>query len=767
MITKIPSLQNFGIYENFVWDISKLDDFRKFNLFYGWNGSGKSTLGKLFYQLVKKQPILREDFGEFKFKIEVDDGTIIDEKTFEENTLNLFVFNTQFVEDNINWNDKINNILIVSKDHIDEAEKLKENRRKKHKKEERLKKIASKKSEIEVSNDKFFSHTANRIIKEKFKIIDTSDKYYFNYDKRRLETFIAETSLVFEDSSILSDEEVETLTEAIKPNQFSENPLVPNLLESIKTIEAKLSLEKILNESVIVDEIKRFIDLPDVGRWVEDGLQLHKTHQSDHCEFCGKPLQDERITEIENHFSTAFKDLKERIKNALDWMPTTKINETFYREYASTYPEFQKEYSELVKLYEEKVFVINEVIDQWIGLLRQKYDNPFEKFSEIPEIRTKIIDDFNEVQALIGEIIQKHNLKTRNFEQETNKLKKKLELHYAAQALKEYEYTSKQKQLECHSIKVTILNNQIATLNAEIVRLEALLADAQAGEDEFNEKLHRFIGRSDISIKFNQSKNGYEIIRNGKKARNLSEGEKTAFAFVYFVTKLRENDNAIEDSIVLVDDPISSFDSNNLFGAYSFLKSECEQAKQIFVLTHNFNYFKLVRDWFVKKKKQKEDKSWEYKFSIYTIENTVFNEARSSELNQANDSLVKYNSEYHYIFSKILSFREQQIQLENAYLIANLSRKLLEAFLSFKYPKQRSDFKQLMDAALQDEPELCEKIYRFINKYSHNQVIDFYEGMDDNVLAESQTVVQDILEKIIKKTDEIHYKEMLITLGEN
>ena len=146
MITKISLLKNFGIYENFLWDASVLDDFRKFNLFYGWNGSGKSTLAKLFYQLVKKQPILREDFGEFQFKIEVDDGTVIDEKTYEGNTLNLFVFNSQFVEDNINWNEKINNILLVSKDHIDEAEKLKENRRKKHKKEDKQKKLSSKKA---------------------------------------------------------------------------------------------------------------------------------------------------------------------------------------------------------------------------------------------------------------------------------------------------------------------------------------------------------------------------------------------------------------------------------------------------------------------------------------------------------------------------------------------------------------------------------------------------------------------------------------------
>ena len=60
---------------------------------------------------------------------------------------------------------------------------------------------------------------------------------------------------------------------------------------------------------------------------------------------------------------------------------------------------------------------------------------------------------------------------------------------------------------------------------------------------------------------------GYEIIRNntGVHDADLSEGEKTAIAFVYFITKLKENDNKITESIIVVDDPVSSFDSNHLF----------------------------------------------------------------------------------------------------------------------------------------------------------------------------------------------------------
>ena len=45
---------------------------------------------------------------------------------------------------------------------------------------------------------------------------------------------------------------------------------------------------------------------------------------------------------------------------------------------------------------------------------------------------------------------------------------------------------------------------------------------------------------------------------------------------------------------LVVDDPISSFDSNHLFHAYSFMKVNCEKAKQLFVFTHNFTNKRLI-----------------------------------------------------------------------------------------------------------------------------------------------------------------------------
>ncbi|MDP2804513.1 MAG: AAA family ATPase, partial [Gallionellaceae bacterium] len=107
--------------------------------------------------------------------------------------------------------------------------------------------------------------------------------------------------------------------------------------------------------------------------------------------------------------------------------------------------------------------------------------------------------------------------------------------------------------------KVDEANAPLVEQVAKIRKLESSLSSAGVGAEKFNEALHRFLGRSELSLRFKPEDSGYEIIRNntGEHDGNLSEGEKTAIAFVYFITKLTENDNKISDTIVVVDDPVS------------------------------------------------------------------------------------------------------------------------------------------------------------------------------------------------------------------
>lgn len=343
-----------------------------------------------------------------------------------------------------------------------------------------------------------------------------------------------------------------------------------------------------------------------------------------------------------------------------------------------------------------------------------------------------------------------------------------MELHYVAVEVREFGYFGKLEFVQDKANLVDQVATEISERAKTIRSLEATLSNESVGAEVFNSKLAKFLGRQEIALRFNPAIYGYEITRNGSQQHdgNLSEGEKTAIAIVYFLTKLEEKDNKIANTIVVIDDPVSSFDSNYLFHAYSFIRNHCRESKQLFILTHNFTFFKMMRDWFAgsnANRKSRKNPQPPNAF-FFTIENTTSN-PRSAFLQNAHRSLTDYNSEYHYIFSKLHSYHNLDVlNREDAFLTANLCRKLLETFFCFKYPKYRSDLARLLDAGLagceRTDELIKERIYRFINRYSHCNGIETNEDSAENLAGEGNNVIADIF-RWIEEVDSVHYVEML------
>ncbi|MCT7553641.1 AAA family ATPase [Aliarcobacter butzleri] len=769
MIRQIKNIKNFGIFKNFLWTTDLLE-FKKFNLFYGWNGSGKTTLSKLFTMLEQKHDLdLLKNLTNYEFSILEEDNKTITNKNYQSNDLKLFVYNEIFKERNIDWNNVIKSILLISDTLITEKTELNEKKALLGSDDKsttilgKIRKNIIDTGILEKSIDDFYSKSA-KSIKEEFKIIDTSDTYYFNYNKTKFQNFL-ETNLqeVQKKSNKLDAVEVNKLKEAIKPDILNKIELDLKKIELTWLEKVQERILGVVKTSLIVNEVQRLKEHPQIGKWVEDGIKIHNFYNSSKCEFCNQELPLTRLEELEKHFSDKFIKLKEKIQSAIDWLPQQKISYTIFENDLEFYPEFQEEFKEIKKLIKASIDDINELFDLWMKSLVKKSDNPFEIIEEIEKISSDKVKLYNNLIDKLEGIRTKHNYKTDNFEKESRILKSKLELHYATTLYDDFDLKKKEKSITKYKDDLTKLIEEKEELKTKIKELEVKLSDEAFGAKEFNKKLHKFLGRDNIFLEFDKELQGYKIIRDGLQASNLSEGERTAIAFVYFITKIKENENKVEDSIIIVDDPISSFDSNNLFSAYSFLKNECEKAKQLFVITHNFAYFKLIRDWFLTKNKKKNSTTGNLiiKSNFYMLETEMIQNTRYSNIKNVHNTLINYQSEYHFIFSKLYNYKDFiTLEVDKAYLIGNLSRKLLEAFLSFKYPKKRNDFRALMDVGIEDK-EMLEKVYKFINKYSHNQNIEFYDSSDDNVLSESINIVRDILEEIVKKIDPKHYEEMV------
>jgi wobble nucleotide-excising tRNase len=251
---------------------------------------------------------------------------------------------------------------------------------------------------------------------------------------------------------------------------------------------------------------------------------------------------------------------------------------------------------------------------------------------------------------------------------------------------------------------------------------------------------------------------GYQLKRNGVVARNLSEGEKTAISLIYFFSKIQENDTDLQNLIIVVDDPVSSFDSNHLFNASAYIKNVFEKAQQIFVLTHNFWFFKQVRDWMHKKNDNERKKQRPEVSNMYFVDR--------GNLKNATPPLMKFHSEYQHVFHTVLNYHQSEACDDaTCFAIANAGRRLLEGFNSFKTP-DNSGFNSIFDLAKKKGLDNAkrDRVFYFLNKYSHLDRIESFDSAVETLLEEGKNVATDIL-WMIKKIDCDHYESMLRVCG--
>jgi wobble nucleotide-excising tRNase len=161
----------------------------------------------------------------------------------------------------------------------------------------------------------------------------------------------------------------------------------------------------------------------------------------------------------------------------------------------------------------------------------------------------------------------------------------------------------------------------------------------------------------------------------------LSEGEKTAVAFCYFLTSLASEGRKIGELVIVLDDPISSLDTRAMTHVVSVVRRTFSNPTQLFVLTHNIDFMREMKKW-LHNKKQKGQASFLF------IETQVSKDgSRNSKIVEMPKLIRDYESEYHYLYSLVKSLAENPGQFENvSYLMPNAIRKVLDIFLAFKDP---------------------------------------------------------------------------------
>ena len=256
-------------------------------------------------------------------------------------------------------------------------------------------------------------------------------------------------------------------------------------------------------------------------------------------------------------------------------------------------------------------------------------------------------------------------------------------------------------------------------------------------------------GHAELRLEVNDT--GYTILRGSEPAKALSEGETTAIALLYFLKSLQDKNFDLNKGVVLLDDPVSSLDANALYLAFGFIMERTKDAGQLFIFTHNFNFFRQVKNWFHHLPGQRKKDIVQRPARFYMFDCIKKNNQRSSTITKLDPLLEHYESDYHYMFSRI--YRDVHITsesgLEQSYFVPNMARCVLETFLAFRQPDISGGlWKRLNDINFDAAKKI--RLLRFVNTYSHADTIGVPQH-DPSLLREAKPVLADLLD-FIKET---------------
>lgn len=135
--------------------------------------------------------------------------------------------------------------------------------------------------------------------------------------------------------------------------------------------------------------------------------------------------------------------------------------------------------------------------------------------------------------------------------------------------------------------------------------------------------------------------------------------------------------------------------------------------------------------------------------------------SRRAELVPLSSAFLDFQSEYHFLFDRILTGIETPDDHELLFLLPNAARRVLEAFTSFHVPGRTQFEQQLKKIAREDCNEAYRDVYDFCNRFSHG------EGREPQLILDASTVARQIVRcmELLKVTAPTHYENMCKAVG--
>ncbi|MBO7448142.1 AAA family ATPase [bacterium] len=481
--------------------------------------------------------------------------------------------------------------------------------------------------------------------------------------------------------------------------------------------------------------------------WFEQGVTYLELSDGK-CPFCQRPIDEGFTNQIAEYFDENYNSMVAELKRLYERYVQTAESLLRKLNAIALPPQFEKEDELTIS-----ILSLNKILEENKSRLFEKASSP----NVVVELET-VKDVAEQIERLLNEAnnaIQEHNKRIENIKEEKEKLKNQVWRYILDALASPIEIYQKEKErlfsiIHQKTEEKSEADRSIVAMTSELSGLEQQLTSVVPTANGINNLLKNY-GFTGFSLKVDEEEKCYQFVRsNGQPAyESLSEGERNFVTFLYFMYALHGNikeNGHNDDKVVVIDDPVSSLDSDVLFIVSSLLRdlfadiyAEKGSIKQLFILSHNNFFFKEVS----------------YKRGLTNSKTGYWMIVKSNDISK----ILEYdenpvNSTYEMLWAEIKN-AEVDPKKCNTLTLANTMRRIIEHYFSLLGGK---DLNNLHLEFPDGERQVFKSLISWANMGSHS-AFDDYSATPTLYNAEKHLKV---FKDLFDKTGHIsHYNMMM------